>query len=99
MAHQELGGAAVGRLAAGQREDARTSVLVPVRLELLGAPASADVDRLRPLPPLPPAAQRCAFMVVLSYNRFVRWAAQGAWGRAFNALAEAGRQPADLLLE
>ena len=32
------------------------------------------------------------------YNRFVRWAADGAWERVFLALAEAGGPPPSILL-
>ena len=58
--------ATVGRLAAGQREAERPSEFVGERVDLGRAAAPADADRLRPLPPFPPAAQRCTFMVVLS---------------------------------
>jgi hypothetical protein len=60
------GGTAIGGLAAGQREGARPAMFVGQRVEFGGAPAPADADRLRPLPPFPPAAQRCAFIVELS---------------------------------
>lgn len=63
---QGEGGTAVGGLAAGQSERARPAMFVAQRVELGGAPAPADADRLRPLPPFPPAAQRCAFIVELS---------------------------------
>ena len=33
------------------------------------------------------------------YNRFVRWAAKGAWTDAFHALASAGGPPAQLLVD
>ena len=58
--------ATVGRLAAGQREAERPSEFVGERVDLGRAAAAADADRLRALPPFPPAAQRCTFMVVLS---------------------------------
>jgi hypothetical protein len=55
---QGEGGAAIGGLAAAESEGARTPVFVGQRVELGGASAPADADRLRPLPPFPPAAQR-----------------------------------------
>jgi transposase len=33
------------------------------------------------------------------YNRFVRWAAKGVWSDIFHALAEAGGQPAQVLID
>ena len=33
------------------------------------------------------------------YNRFVRWAAKGVWGRVFVALSEAGGPPQALMLD
>lgn len=57
---------AIGGLAAGQSEGARPAMFVGQRVKFGGAPAPADADRLRPLPPFPPAAQRCAFIVELS---------------------------------
>src|SRR5690348_13004316 len=33
------------------------------------------------------------------YNRFVRWSAKGVWERVFDALADAGGPPAELLLD
>jgi transposase len=33
------------------------------------------------------------------YNRFVRWAAKGVWEAVFQALAEAGGPPAEVLLD
>lgn len=67
--HQQLGLAAIRRLAAGQDEGAWTAVLVAEGVEFGGAPTTADANRLRPLPPFPPAAQRFAFIVELSRSR------------------------------
>ena len=33
------------------------------------------------------------------YNRFVRWAAKGVWVNLFHALAQAGGQPAQVLID
>jgi len=58
---QSLGCAAVRCLAWRQQEGQRTALAVAQGVDLGGAPASADAERLDLLPPLPPAAQRCAF--------------------------------------
>lgn len=55
---QRLRRPAIGSLATGQQKGARPTLLVAQRMELGGASAAADADRLRPLPPFPPAAQR-----------------------------------------
>lgn len=63
---QRLRCPAVGRLAAGQKERPWAALFVAQGVELGGASTATDADRLRPFPPFPPAAQRCAFMLELS---------------------------------
>jgi hypothetical protein len=53
-------------LAWRQREGEWTSESIAERMDLGGAAAAADAERLDFLPPLPPVAQRCAFTWVLS---------------------------------
>jgi hypothetical protein len=63
---QDIGGTAVGDVAAGQQEAERATLAVGERVELAVSATSADPDRLGERPPFPPPAERCAFMSVLS---------------------------------
>ena len=65
---QMLGRFAVGGLARCQQEGERPALAVGEGVDLCVAPASADADRLMVSPPLPPAAERCAFTCVLSIS-------------------------------
>ncbi len=55
---QRFGGPAIGRLTAGQCEGEGSPEIVGEGVELGVVTASADADRLRPLPPFQPVAQR-----------------------------------------
>lgn len=65
---QRLGRAAVGSLTGRQVEGERGAVTVGECMDLGVAAATADADRLVRSPPLPPAAERCAFTCVLSIS-------------------------------
>lgn len=58
---QGFGSSAVSCLARCQHEGEWTSKTVRQGVELAGAAAAADAERLSLLPPLPPVAQRWAF--------------------------------------
>lgn len=58
---QELGLRRIGGVAAGQVEREWPSLAIAQRVELGVPAAAARADRLRPWPPFPPAAERCAF--------------------------------------
>lgn len=65
---QMLGRAAIGRLARRQMKGERAAMAVGDGVDL-GVPATPTAaDRLRAGPPLPPAAERCAFTCVLSIS-------------------------------
>ncbi len=55
---QGIGGDAVGYLTAGQQERDRAAPAVGQGVDFGGASAARAADRLGPLPPFPPAAQR-----------------------------------------
>ena len=57
---------AVMDLSARHDEVQRTAFAVDQRVDLRGAAAAADADRLIFLPPFAPLAARCAFTIVLS---------------------------------
>jgi hypothetical protein len=63
--------AAVCRLTRRQVEGERSAVVVGDGVDLGVATAPADADRLDVSPPLPPAAERCAFTCVLSISTSV----------------------------
>ena len=65
---QMLGRAAVGRLTGRQVEGEWPAVAVGNGVNLGIAAAPATTDRLRVSPPLPPAAERCALICVLSIS-------------------------------
>ena len=52
----------VGDIAGRQMEADRPAQKVGDQMQLGGAPAARGADRLRPGPPFPPAAERCALM-------------------------------------
>ena len=59
---------AVGVLARCQQEGERSALAVGERVDLGVASAAADADRLDTSPPFPPAAERWAFICVLSIS-------------------------------
>jgi hypothetical protein len=65
---QGIGGNAIGNLAAGEQEGDGATVLVGQGVDFGGAAAARAADRLVPLPPFPPEAQRCAFTAEESIN-------------------------------
>ena len=65
---QVLGRATVRRLAGRQVEGERPAVSVGDGVDLGVAAAPIGADLLRVSPPLPPAAERCAFTCVLSIS-------------------------------
>jgi len=56
----------VGGIAAGEQKGERTAAAVAQRMDFGVPSAPAHADGLRPGPPFPPAAERCAFTCVLS---------------------------------
>ena len=58
LIEQGVGGDAIGHLAAGQQERNGTAILIGQRMDFGGAPTARAADRLAPLPPFPPDAQR-----------------------------------------
>ena len=58
VVEQGVGGDAVGHLAAGQQEGDRAAQAIGQGVDFRGATAARAADRLAPLPPFPPAAQR-----------------------------------------
>ena len=58
---QQRPGCAIRNLSARDQEGDRSTEPVGERVDLGGAPAPRAPDRLGPLPPGPPDAQRCAF--------------------------------------
>ena len=63
---QRHGHADVGDVARRQRESDRSAAIIGQTMDLRGATAARAPDRLRPLPPFAPAAERCAFTCELS---------------------------------
>ena len=61
-------GSAIGDLSARQQEGERATELIGERMDLGRAAAAGAADGLALLPPLPPAAQRCAFTAELSIS-------------------------------
>ncbi len=68
MFEQQRAGLAVGGLPAGQQEGERAVEAIGEGVDLGRAPAARAADGLALLPPLPPAAQQCAFTVVVSIS-------------------------------
>jgi hypothetical protein len=66
IAQQRFACAAIGGLSGRQQERSRAAEVIRQRVDLGGASPAADAERLGALPPLPPVAQRCALMCVLS---------------------------------
>ena len=56
----------IAQLSLSYFEGERSALVVNDRVDFGRAPAARDADRLRRSPPFPPAAERCAFAVVLS---------------------------------
>ena len=63
---QRHGHADVGNVAGRQREGDRPAAIIGQTMDFRGATAARAPDRLRPLPPFAPAAERCAFTCELS---------------------------------
>ena len=63
---QRHGHADVGNVAGRQREGNRPAAIIGQTMDFRGATAARAPDRLRPLPPFAPAAERCAFTCELS---------------------------------
>lgn len=68
LRQQEFGGNAVGNVAAGEDESDRSAEPVGQRVDFRRAAAARTPDRLIFLPPLPPAAERCARTAVESIS-------------------------------
>lgn len=58
---QCVGGLAIGDLAAGQQKGNRATERIGQGVNFRGSATTRATNRLRPFPPFPPAAQRCAF--------------------------------------
>lgn len=84
IAQQRFGCAAIGGLSGRQQERSRPAEAICQRVNLCGASAAADAERLGALPPLPPVAQRCALMCVLSSSNAAGGppAAARVWNRS-----------------
>ena len=65
-AQQRHGHADVSDVAGRQREGDRSAAIIGQTMDFRGATAARTPDRLRPLPPFAPAAERCAFTCELS---------------------------------
>ena len=65
-AQQRHGHADIGDIAGRQREGDRSAAIIGQTMDFRGAPSARATDRLRPLPPFAPAAERCAFTCELS---------------------------------
>src|SRR5271155_1565064 len=63
---QRHGHADVGDVAGRQREGDRSATIIGQTMDFRGATPARAPDRLRPLPPFAPAAERCAFTCELS---------------------------------
>ena len=61
LIEQGIRGDAIGDLAAGEQKGDRATVAVGQGVDFGRASAARAADRLAPLPPFPPEAQRCAF--------------------------------------
>lgn len=68
LVEQGIGGDAIGNLPAGEQEGDGAAVFVGQGVDFGGAAAARAADRLVPLPPFPPEAQRCAFTAEESIN-------------------------------
>ena len=66
---QSFGRLAIHRLTAGQQKGQRPTAAVGQGVDLRRPPAARAADRLAPLHPLPPPAQRCALTAELSSRR------------------------------
>ena len=65
-AQQRYGHADVGDVPGRQREGDRSAAIIGQTMDFRGASPARAPDRLRPLPPFAPAAERCAFTCELS---------------------------------
>ncbi len=63
---QRHGHTDVGDVAGRQREGDRSATIIGQTMDFRGATPARAPDRLRPLPPFAPAAERCAFTCELS---------------------------------
>ena len=61
LVKQCIGRDAIGHMAPGQQEGDGAALRVGQGVNFGGAPTARPADRLVPLPPFPPEAQRCAF--------------------------------------
>jgi hypothetical protein len=61
LIEQGIRGDAIGDLASGQKKSDRTAITIGQGVDFGCATAARASDRLAPLPPFPPEAQRCAF--------------------------------------
>src|SRR5271155_5621200 len=79
---QRHGHADVGDIAGRQREGDRSAAIIGQTMDFRGATAARAPDRLRPLPPFAPAAERCAFTCKLSRQKLQSARTDAAKARA-----------------